>query len=288
MAKKDLNKPPRVTDNGEIDLSPERAFVVKRTGKQVARLQQRIKVTKWIVISLLLLVIILYLMFIFFWQGGNEDSGDDYGDFTVKIDKGQRNLISLSESSDFNEPTIFLRGTSVHDLWHNSRSWIPEDIHYEVDGGAHNKTSINMAPPEDEEPSYLAYTFHLKNVSDEEIKYTYDMLLVDKLINKELDALDALRIMIIRNGDTVVWAKEPIDDTPLEPDTTVFVGEPLLIEVHDNVIQPGDADRYTVVMWLEGDDPECDNDIFGNMLKFEMNFEVQNKYKETTSEDSED
>ncbi|MBR6513227.1 MAG: hypothetical protein IKT46_00185 [Clostridia bacterium] len=262
------------------------AIAVKRSGQRTAKLQQRIKVTKWIVVSLLLLVIILYLLFLFFWQGG-AGSGDEFGDFTVKIDKGQRNLISLCETSNFDDPTILLKGTSVHDLWHNGRSWIPENIHTEVDGGAHSKTSLNKPTPTEKDPSYLAYTFHLKNVTDEPIRYTYDMILVDKLINKQVDALDAIRIMIIRNGESVVWAKAPIEGTPLEADTVEFLGEPDLLEVANNEIDPGVTDRYTVVMWLEGEDPECNNDIFGNSLKFEMNFNVQNKYKESAKETSE-
>lgn len=276
MADKKLNNTPNTADPAESSLA------VKRSGKQTAKLQQRVKVTKWILLSLLLLVIILYLLFLFFWQGGGSSSGDDYGDFTVKIDKGQRNLISLCENSDFKDPTIFLRGTSVHDLWHSSRSWIPENIHTEVDGGAHSKTSIDKPPPTEKDPSYLAYTFHLKNVTDEPIRYTYDLVLVDKLINRQTDALDALRIMIIRNGESIVWAKAPIEGTPLEPDTLEFMNEPDLIEVSNNDVEPGATDRYTVVMWLEGDDPECIDDIFGNSLKFEMNFNVQNKYKETS------
>lgn len=282
MADKKLNNTTNTADPAESSLA------VKRSGKQTAKLQQRVKVTKWILLSLLLLVIILYLLFLFFWQGGGSGSGDDYGDFTVKIDKGQRNLISLCEKSDFSEPSIFLRGTSVHDLWHSTRSWIPEDIHTEVDGGSHNRTSLEKAPPTVVDPSYLAYTFHLKNVTEEEIQYTYDLILVDKLINKKIDALDAIRIMIIRNGDTVVWAKSSKDGTPLEADTTEFIDEPLLIEVADNIIQPGNLDRYTVVMWLEGEDPECVDDIFSNSLKFEMNFEVQNKYNEGVNDTSSD
>ena len=74
----------------------ESSMVVKRSGKKVAKLQQRIKVTKWILLSLLLLVVILYLLFIFFWRGGLSGDGDepDYGDFTVQISDDTRNLIS--------------------------------------------------------------------------------------------------------------------------------------------------------------------------------------------------
>lgn len=279
MADKDLNKTPRVTDNGEIDLSPERAFVVKRTGKQVARLQQRIKITKWVVSALLLLVIILYLLFIFFQRGGldGDGGGPDYGDFTVQIDEGTRNLISLSEDVEFKGATIRLKGSSLDDMWHCTRDWIPPTIQKNATGGSHHSS----------EPSYFAYTFYLKNVSEEEINYTYDFVLVDKLINNEFDALDAVRVMFIRNGEKTVWAKDSIDGTPIEENTLIFSEEPKLVETTDNLIAPGAIDKYTVVMWLEGEDPECINDIFANVLKFEMNFEVQNKFSESADVDSE-
>ncbi len=285
MAKKDLNNAPRVTDNGEIDLSPERAFAVKRTGKQVAKLQQRIKITKWIVISLLLLVIILYLMFIFIWRGGldGEGGGDkpDYGDFTVQIDEGNKNLISLSEDIGFENGTIRLKGTSADDLWHCTRDWIPDNIQDLSEGGAHHS----------DDPSYFAYTFYLKNCSDEEVIYTYDLELIDKYIASELDALDAVRVMFVRNGDKSVWAKSSVDGTPIEPNTFIFSTEPYMLEQKDNVIAGGAVDKYTIVMWLEGEDPECINDIWTNQIEFQMNFEVQNKFKEsiedTSSETSE-
>jgi hypothetical protein len=38
--------------------------------------------------------------------------------------------------------------------------------------------------------------------------------------------------------------------------------------------QVGEVDRYTVVIWLEGEDPECVNEIMGGEAKFSMAFEV--------------
>ncbi|MBQ3183097.1 MAG: hypothetical protein IJB57_05470 [Clostridia bacterium] len=302
MADKDVNKNPPGNDPAENSLA------VKRSGKQTAKLQQRIKVTKWILFCLLLLVIILYLLFIFFWRGGldGEGGGDepDYGDFTVQIDEGNRNLISLSEDIEFEGATIRLQGSSVDDLWHCKRLWIPSNIQDLSDGGAHHATHdikdygkdvyLIEGAEYDEEPlelpSYFAYTFFLKNCSDEEIQYTYDFVLVDRLIKSELDALEAVRVMIIRNGEETIWANPSLDGTPIEADTLLFNEEPRIITTLDNRIGAGAIDKYTIVMWVDGDDPECVNDIWGNQLKFEMNFEVQNKLKDsvddTTSETS--
>jgi hypothetical protein len=41
-------------------------------------------------------------------------------------------------------------------------------------------------------------------------------------------------------------------------------------ELREN-FQPGEVDKYTVVIWLEGNDPECINDIIGGELKMQMN-----------------
>ena len=274
MADKDVNKNPPGNDPAENSLA------VKRSGKQTAKLQQRIKVTKWILFCLLLLVIILYLLFIFFWRGGldGEGGGDepDYGDFTVQIDEGNRNLISLSEDIEFEGATIRLQGSSADDLWHCTRDWIPANVQDLSQGGSHHSS----------DPSYFAYTFYLKNCSDEEIKYTYDLELVDKYIAKELDALDAMRIMFICNGEKSVWANPSKDGTPIEANTSLFSAEPYMMKQKDNVIAAGDIQKYTVVMWLEGEDPECINDIFTNQLKFQMNFEVQNKFKESVEDTS--
>ena len=35
--------------------------------------------------------------------------------------------------------------------------------------------------------------------------------------------------------------------------------------------KPGEKDRFTIVVWLEGDDPDCIDDIIGGELKMEMN-----------------
>ncbi|MBQ4601940.1 MAG: hypothetical protein IJB24_03675 [Clostridia bacterium] len=246
----------------------ENSLAVKRSGKQVAKLQQRIKVTKWILFSLLLLVIILYLLFIFFWRGGL-GTGNDYGDFTVKINEGQRNMISLSETDDFTDPKTFLMGTSLEDMWHCTRDWIPADIHEQVSGGAHSSI----------EPSYLAYTFHVRNMSTEDIIYKYDLDLENKYID---DTLEAVRVMIIKNGESVVWANPAKDGALLEPNTFEFSPEPDLMEQAGNDLKVGTTDRFTVVMWFEGEDPECVNDIFYGKLKFSMNFIVENFIKNTS------
>ena len=35
-------------------------------------------------------------------------------------------------------------------------------------------------------------------------------------------------------------------------------------------MQPGDIDKFTIVVYLEGDDPECDDSLIGGEMKMHM------------------
>jgi hypothetical protein len=37
-------------------------------------------------------------------------------------------------------------------------------------------------------------------------------------------------------------------------------------------IQPDEVDKYTVVIWVEGEDPECVDDIIGGYIELTMKF----------------
>ena len=37
-------------------------------------------------------------------------------------------------------------------------------------------------------------------------------------------------------------------------------------------LQPQEIDKYTVVIWLEGEDPECINNILGGTIEMMMRF----------------
>ena len=39
-------------------------------------------------------------------------------------------------------------------------------------------------------------------------------------------------------------------------------------------VAPGDVHKYTIVIWLEGYDPDCTNELIGGHLGFEMNMSL--------------
>ena len=82
------------------------------------------------------------------------------------------------------------------------------------------------------------------------------------------------------NGESTVYAKRTPDTNDPEPGTTPFVSDSLVMSALREDFKPGDVDKYTVVIWLEGNDPECINDIIGGELKMQMNIgENTNSYE---------
>ena len=59
-----------------------------------------------------------------------------------------------------------------------------------------------------------------------------------------------------------------------EPDTTAFFSKVTVMQATQEEFQPGDVMKFTVVIWLEGNDPDCVDSIIGGIMKLEMKFSV--------------
>jgi hypothetical protein len=179
-------------------------------------------------------------------------------------------MISLSEHPDMSDPTSVLHGTQVKDMWNITETWLPEDIDGDYEG-SHNGNGMT-----EDDPSYLAYTFYLQNIQSKDITYNYNLKIVDlsKIENTDLTLEDAARIKVYRNGEPVVYGKnEPDSDKPL-PEAVSFDENKArkIISVDDVKIDADGIDKFTVVIWLEGEDPQCVNEILGGTMKVDMNF----------------
>lgn len=217
------------------------------TAKKVKDRRQREKV---VTIGLLLLLLILILAYFILNIIYNE------GSFTISMDKNtylKSNLVMYESLND--RSSVFKLSTSRLEFMDNiSIKWLPEDINKEGEG-SHNGEN------------YIAYSFYLENQGEETINYWYSMEIDD--IIKNVD--DAVRVMIFVNDERTVYAKKsPFTNEP-EPDTTMFRDEDdvIILEKRAGMI-PEQIDKITIVIWLEGDDPECVNAILGGELKMHM------------------
>ena len=76
--------------------------------------------------------------------------------------------------------------------------------------------------------------------------------------------------MIYRNGSPVVYAKKNETTGKAEPDTKMFVSDSIAVLEQRKNFKPKSKDKYTVVVWIEGDDPECKNDLLGGEIKMHI------------------
>lgn len=132
--------------------------------------------------------------------------------------------------------------------------WIPEDI-ANRGGGSHNGDE------------YLAYTFYIENTSEETTEYWTSIVVEDVI--KNID--EAVRIRLYRNGVPTTYAKESITGEA-EEGTVKFTNDNLVTSLYVPNFTPGTIDEYTLVIWVDGDDLECTDNILGGEFKVHMDF----------------
>jgi hypothetical protein len=228
------------------------------------------------------------------------------GYYTVNLTSGMfKEGFTLSDTADFSTSTTQLFANPAQDVPCISINQIPADID-ETDG-EHNDL-------------YFAYTYYIRNEGDSTIGYTWSL----DLNSESLSASDAVWVMIIEDGEMRFYAKAnketgeaealpaysdnsrgyinlPIME--LAPDSDQFqivkqegnitywrvVPDEFLsaTKVANGVqteVEPDSIHKYTVVLWLEGDDNDANEDVIGGHLGVEMNFKLTTE-GETDSSD---
>ena len=178
------------------------------------------------------------------------------GNFTVSLDNnaGNRKNVFLSETGSYDSLTVELKADPIDYMDNISINWIPEDIDKEADGSHNGK-------------NYIAYSFYVMNYGSETIDYWYQLDIIDTI--KKVDS--AIRIMIYRNGEKTVYAKKNEITGEAENGTIPFKSDDIATLENVKSFEPGEKDRFTVVIWLEGDDPDCIDEIIGGEIKLQMN-----------------
>ena len=127
---------------------------------------------------------------------------------------------------------------------------------------------------------YFAYSFYLGGLGKEHsINYNLYMALNKYSNNIE----EAIRVMIIRNGRKEIYAKSDLngDAKPIyfgenHSDTPEIVGETKPFRQNKNIIvetyeiNPGNFDKYTIVMWIDG--WESVNEMKGGIFSADIKF----------------
>ena len=202
------------------------------------------------ILKIILLILLLALGIIYFMLKVIYESGP----FTVSLDENltrKSGLIMYEDLVEKEEKRI-LKSETLEFMDNISVNWIPKDIDTEAEG-SHNGEN------------YIAYTFYLQNMGQHTMNYWYTIPIDDVI--KEVDT--AIRVMVFINGEKTIYAKEATKGGP-EPGTEEFFSKEIVAVECREDFNPGDIDRFTIVIWLEGDDPECLNHLIGGQMKMHM------------------
>lgn len=225
-----------------------------------------------VIVAILVIVYVISLLF------------NKYGSFTIMLkDTGDRSYsLSLCEYSDFRNPTTRLNSDAAINITNISGNSLPTNLN-DIDG-SHNGEN------------YLAYTFYLKNSGELTCSYRYSLIISRATIG--IDAAARVRVYYTPDyykaetkatnygdGSYVDYAKPKTNANgapEIDPDNRVMVnfldGKTVVSKDIDN-FAPGDIAKITVVVWLEGDDPDCTDDILGGQFKLDMIMEVIGGYE---------
>jgi len=242
----------------KIKVGDSMAKEVVVTAKKLKKRENFKKYFKIVMLCSFLLLIITFLILSIIYNGGK---------FTVTLDPNfaLQTGIVIYEDHEYKEVKGKLYAEDIDFMDNISIDWLPKNIDSEKDG-SHNG------------PNYIAYTFYVENEGNEVQNYWYSVIIDDVIKNVD----EAVRIMIFRNDDKKVYAKTSAYTGKAEEGTIEFYSDKYAVLEGRNDFKPGDIDKITVVIWLEGDDPECVDALIGGEIK--MHMEIREEHVEQTLE----
>lgn len=230
--------------------------------EKVKKREQRIKILKITILLILLFLIILYFILRVVYE---------LGDFTVSLDpqlEEKSGLVMYEHLADKQNKRI-LKAEKLEYMDNICVKWLPDNL--SEGEGSHNGDN------------YLAYSFYLENQGVDPINYWYTIISDDVIKNVDR----AIRIMVIRNDEKTIYAKanETTGEAEIFGDeiTTPFYSNTNLILQQRQNMQPGEIDKFTIVIFLEGDDPDCTDELIGGEMKMHMDITEEHTAPQNTA-----
>lgn len=220
------------------------------------------------------------------------------GEFVINLDSEMSEAgFAISNNQDFTQGLITLSGSAVIEANNINVFDVSRDV-AEIDG-EHNGNN------------YVAYTFYIHNGSKEVRDYQYSLQIRGKEKGAEnaiwvMVYQNGKQVTYAMNGKDgpehqyslfefpfAADAKEPekqylkVDKSEIKDKdvsgifssdkiykmvTTPFKNESVICEDVRKEMDSGGVDKYTVVIWYEGEDPECTDDILGGWVELYMKF----------------
>ena len=220
---------------------------VKLSASKVKQEKKTNKIFRIVLILIILILLILYFVIGIIYNRGN---------FSITLDKDLyfESGLMIYDDPEYKVYRSELLAPAPDTFDSMSYKWLPDNLGEEK-LGTHNGDN------------YLAYTFLIENTGDKEVNYISRVVIEDVIKNVD----EAVRIRVYKGNEYVTYAKLSNTGEP-EEDTVPFLEDKLVMEEQVENFKSGDINKYTVVMWIEGTDADCTDNILGGEFKAYMNF----------------
>jgi len=248
-----IKKKEKTSENTTDNSKKEKLFAVSNV-KDAAKTVLVSKGLKATTCGLVLVMGIAYLVSLL--MGGSTG-------FTIKTINNEAvkdgHGIAISETRGFSNGTVKLSAQAIEDMDNITYDWLPFD-ELDTQDGSHNGEN------------YLAYTFYLKSTGKE----TEDIEAELKINQVSLNVDAAIRVLVYRDGKPTIYArsKEGGGSESYPEGIVNFEAPRSVFKETIQGLNPDEIKKYTVVIWLEGEDPECIDNIRSGMMNLEMDFQV--------------
>ena len=227
------------------------------TADKIKNRKKRAKKYRIIIVVSIIFLMSLFVVLSLAYNGGS---------FTVTLDPNFRleSGLAIYTEKEVHKHVRKLYADELKFMDNISIDWLPKNIK-DFSGGGHNGDN------------YIAYTFYIDNQGVEIQDYWYKVVIQDVIKNVD----EVIRIMIVLNDTETVYAKANPLTGEAEKGTKVFYKNDVPILENRAKLKPGEIDKMTVVIWLEGDDPECVDNLLGGEIKIGMNITDEHFDEET-------
>ena len=243
--------------------------ILRRSAGEVKRYRIYRRIIPRLAGLLLLLLVIVYIISLLVAQRGS---------FTVSIRdyNDKRYALALSENESFRQFSSKLDAKAAKDITNIDGNTLPDNLN-DV-SGEHNGDN------------YVAYTFYLKNTGELTCSYLYRLSITKMTFGID----EAIRVRIYYtpfyykaaedaydySGNYTDYAKPKTGGNgapEIDPENRVntnFLDANTVTEGRVENFGVGDISKITVVIWLEGNDPDCTDDRLGGEFRVDMTMQV--------------
>ena len=199
--------------------------------------------------------------------------GNEAGNFVVQVESGNVTK-SLSITENIEDETTYkdrIVTTGIKNISDNApQLFMPNGLD---DIKEMTKASgVNTSYPD-----LYIYTFYVVNTCDQDINLEFNMKITT--VHNNLDK--AIRVMSYNETNekiNIYQARDTVDKDYIyyEYQPQLFLDDKTVYKEYCTLKSDGEEKyiKYSILIWIEGEDPECNEDIYLSAIKFQLDIDV--------------